>query len=435
MLRATATPLRYAGILLLGVGASPPLLSLSVTGFPWISALLPHALALWVTMSRELRRHWVATMLCTLLVLELSFHCYELGKTVGVVFIVAAVLQRDASPIMRFAWLIAGSAQLVDAVLIHPSANFPGFGITKDVAGHPAFGISALGRGLKTLVTSLATFDLDLPILLGAGFLSLLFFKRDRWFLLVLLLVQIGAVFMLATSGPGVMRPRRFILVSCYCLVCILSMYREAGPRPRRMIIGLLLIGTSWQVANLLHFIGVPLSSQVEGFSEPYVHSGEGVGLVLFPYVDWAEEMRSRVEAGEQLLLVYNFSCYGENTTNPVGVLERLYLALGHERFVRSMYVFGSQTCRYSCLPIRRLEELGPFLEGIRSDGPTPPTGLVGYYPQDCAQMDMKADELRRIYETISQRFLLRTTMPRPNLLRFTIAGERDGGDPAEAPR
>lgn len=428
VLRATDTPLAHAGILLLGWGASPVLLSLSVTGFPWISAFLPHALALWITMSRRLRRHRLATLAWTLLALELSWHCYELGKTVGLVFVVGALLQRDAPAAPRVAWLGAGLAQLVEAVFIHPSANFPGFGIAKDADGSVIVGIEAVGQGVRTLAGSLASFDLDLPILLVAGLLSFFFFKRDRWFLLLLLLAQLGGVFLLAMSGPTLMRPRRFLLVSCYCLVCIVSMYREARPLPRRALVGLLLLGNVWQGVNLLRFVRTPFPRDGLGFTMPYVHSFEGVGLVVFRYVDWAEELRARVEQGERLLLAYNFACYHENLTNPVGVLERLYLSLGHERFVRSVFVFGSQPCRYSCLPIRPLKDLGPFLDGIRPDGPTPPVTLVGYYPLDCSQQNTTAAELAQIVATIGARFRLTAVRPSQTFLRFTITGENDPG-------
>src|SRR5262249_17895442 len=162
--------------------------------------------------------------------------------------------------------------------------------------------------------------DVDLPILLVGGALSFLFFRRDRWLLLVLLLMQLAGFLLLAMSGAMSVRPRRFHLVSCYCLVALAAMYREAGPLPRRALVALLLAGNVWQGMNLSQFVRTPFPREGEAFTEPYVRSYDGVGIVTLPSVAWFRDLRARVEAGERLLLLYNFSCYGENFTNPNGV-------------------------------------------------------------------------------------------------------------------
>ena len=134
-----------------------------------------------------------------------------------------------------------------------------------------------------------------------------------------------------------------------------------------------------------------------------------------------------RIEAGERLLLLYNFSCYLENITNPEGLLERLYLSLGHERFVRSVFVFGSLPCRYSCLPIRPLKDFGTLLDDIRPNGPTPPATLTGYFPDNCKGPGMDATELDQMFATIRQRFQIRVeSLPNARFLRFTIEGDKD---------
>src|SRR5262249_49058707 len=132
VLAATEMPLGRAGILLLGWGASPVLLSLAVTGFPWASAFVPHALALWITMSRRLRERWLATLALMLLTIELSMHVYELGKTAGTVFIVGALLQRRVPIGIRVLWLLGGMGQLVQAGFLFPSTTFPPFLIPPD---------------------------------------------------------------------------------------------------------------------------------------------------------------------------------------------------------------------------------------------------------------------------------------------------------------
>ena len=154
------------------------------------------------------------------------------------------------------------------------------------------------------------------------------------------------------------------------------------------------------------------------------------MGLVNFPEVNWLHELRARVKGDERLLLVYNFDCYAENFTNPSGVLERLYLSLGHERFVHSVFVFGSKSCRYSCLPIRPLTDLGTFLDSVRPDGSTPPATLTGYYDKKCRVLGNDAKEPDRIFSIIRERFRIRPmSPPDARFLRFTIKGNNGPSD------
>ena len=95
------------------------LLSHLVEGYPWVSAFLPHALALWITTSPVLRRRPLVTLLSALLVNELSWHVYELGKTVAVVFLAGTVLLRGVPLSTRAAWLVAGLLQIGEVLLDH----------------------------------------------------------------------------------------------------------------------------------------------------------------------------------------------------------------------------------------------------------------------------------------------------------------------------
>jgi hypothetical protein len=90
--------------------------------------------------------------------------------------------------------------------------------------------------------------------------------------------------------------------------------------------------------------------------------------------VDWARALEARAENGETLVLLYNFSVPNENLRDPVAPLERLYLGLGHEKFMERVFVFGSEHCRYDCLPIRPVEAFHRLLDAIV---PAPLAGLV----------------------------------------------------------
>ncbi|HYV57169.1 MAG TPA: hypothetical protein VE911_06485, partial [Candidatus Nitrosopolaris sp.] len=425
ILRAAGLPLRAGGILLLGWGASPMLLSHAVEGYPWASAFLPHALALWITTSPSLRRRPLLTLLAALMVDELSWHVYELGKTVAVVFLAGTVLLPRVPRSTRAAWLVAALAQLGEVLFVHPTANINAFVYQRSSpwpAVHP--GLGAVMAGVAAVARAIATLELDLPVLLAAGVASCFFFRRDRRFLVALLLVQLGLVVLLAIFQADQLRPRRFIMVEGYCLVAIAWMCREASAVPRRLIAALLVLGNVWQGAELIGFFSIPFAGT--SFMMPYTYSREGVGLVTLAHVDWAHALRREVEEGRRVLLLYNLDCYPENFTNPSGVLERLYLRLGHERFVRSVFVFGSRACRYCCLPIHPLTDFEGFLDGVHPGGLTPPADLVIYFPTMCKGPGAEHPEVDGLLVELGRRFRLRLTpSSSPVAVRLVIDGEQ----------
>src|SRR5262249_6984401 len=426
ILRGAGLPLRAAGILLLGWGASPMLLSHAVEGYPWASAFLPHALALWITTSPSLRRRPLLTLVSALLVNELSWHVYELGKTVSVVFLAATVLLRDVRRTTRAAWLAAALTHLGEVLFVHPTANINAF-VYQQSSPWPAFhpGLGAVVAGVVAVAKAFAKLELDLPVLFAVGVASFFFIRRDRTFLVALLLVQLGLVGLLASFHADQLRPRRFIMVEGYCLVAIAWMYREASVLPRRLLAAVLVLGNVWQGAELVGFVPIPFVPGT-GFTMPYTFSLDSVGSVTFSYVDWAHALRREVEEGRRVLLLYNLDCYPENFTNPAGVLERLYLRVGHERFVQSVFVFGSRACRYCCLPIHPLGDFQDFLDGVRPGGPTPPAILVIYFATMCKGPGAEHPEVDRLLVEIARRFRLRLTpSPSPVAVRIVIDGEQ----------
>lgn len=410
--------MRQIGILLLAWGASPMLLSHSIAGYPWASGFVSHALALYVTMNRRLHAHWLATACLAFLAIESSWHVYQPSRSVSVVFLAALFFYRRAPILTRLVWLCAAAVQVIEAAVIHPSPSSTTF-----FSERVGFLTGAMiWEGVRDFIKHLWANFFDLPTIWILGVLSLALFKRDRWFLTLLLLVQVALVIYIAipagATTSDALRPRRFIAVEGYCLVAIICMFREAGWRARRTLIGVLLIGNVWQAANLTSFILTPKGNV--GFPMPYMTSHEGVGLVSFEDVDGSRGLRMHAKAGGRFLLLHNFSCYTESMTNPEGLLEFLYLSLGHKRFVSSVFVFGSESCRYSCLPIRSLAEFTSFLDGIRPGGPTPPSTLTAYYDQGCKGPGKDAKEPDTMFAIIRQRFRVATeSLPDARFLRF----------------
>ena len=349
----------------------------------------------------------------------------------AVVFLAGTVLLRGVPLSTRAAWLVAGLLQIGEVLLVHPTANIKAF-VYQQQSPWPALqpGVATVTAGVAALARAIGTFELDLPILFGVGVASFFFLRRDRRFLVALFLVQLGLVVLLATYQADQLRPRRFIMVDCYCLVAIAWMYREAPASPRRLLAGLLVLGNVWQGLGLVRFVPMPFALGAS-FTMPYTYSRDGVGSVTFPHVDWARDLRQEVDAGHRLLLLYNLDCYPENFTNPSGVLERLYLGLGHERFVDSVFVFGSRACRYCCLPIHPLADFQSFLDGVRADGPTPPATLAIYYPTMCNGPGAEHPEVDALLAELGRRFRLRPTPSAGTVaVRIAIDGEQPTGRP-----
>jgi hypothetical protein len=427
IIKSVKLPIRQSWILLLAWGASPALLSFSIAGYPYVTGFLPHALALSITLHPRIRQNWLLTLLLCLVANELSWHLYETGKTLFIVFIAAALLHENVPLRTRAVWLLT-SALHVYMVLAHQG------GTVGPLLRPDSFGIHEISTGVLNFGTALLAYQtLDIPVLFVVGALSLFFFRSDRWFLFVLLMVQIGLVVVLAAQGTDWIRPRRFLLVEFYCIMSIASMFREShivsrfGEKPKAIVVCVLVVGNIWQISDLIHYMKIPVHERRHPM--PFTYS-QADYTVPSAEVNWYLEARSRVNAGEKLLPIYNFSSYPENTTDPAGALERLYLKLGHQRFVDSVLVFGSIQCRYSCLPIRPLGTLEAFLEGIRSGGSTPPEIVTVYYLQDFHPMYRPLDaksvfelESTMIFAEIRKRFAIRLKSPKESrFMRINIA-------------
>jgi len=397
--RATGLRTRDRFVLLLAWGASPALLSFAIAG-PFLSACLPHALALALVVSPGLRRRPLATLALALAVGELSWHLYLAGRTVFVVFLLAALLERGAAPRTRLAWLAASLVQVGLVLAFSGRVERDMLAVEKLVGHDPVAGVLDLTASLFT--------ELDVPVLWLLGLLSLVFAGGRRLLLTVLLLGQLALLLLLALHGAEKLLTRRFLLVDFYALVSLATAYASAtGPRRilRPLIVLGLLGGNLWQLVDLHGFYA--RSFYERGLQTlPHVQA-RGDYIAQPDYVEAAEAIRHGIDAGDRVLLLHNLSAYVENTTDPTALLERLYLGLGHERFGRSVLVFGSGACRYDCLPLRPLESAEPELEALRTaseHGPVP--RLVLYYPR--AERAARAQEENgRVFEAARSRFFV----------------------------
>ena len=80
-------------------------LSFGVVGYPFITGVLPHALAWLLIYHPKIRSRPLATFILGCLIAELSMHCYELGRTALLVFLFNAIFDKKADKKLKLAWI------------------------------------------------------------------------------------------------------------------------------------------------------------------------------------------------------------------------------------------------------------------------------------------------------------------------------------------
>jgi hypothetical protein len=370
------TSARGWGLLLLAWGAWPAGLSYAVAGYPWASCVLIYGLALVVVLHPRVRQSLVWTALGGALVYELPWHCYELGKTVGCVFVLAALLERDVRRPVRALWLLIAVVQIGDAYWLHETVNVWAFR-----HGNVGAGIGIQNAFPRILWGAWHVFrrvfvapDIALPILTTAGAISLFFVREHRAFVAALWVAQLGLFVLLAASGAhvagtthDVLRARRYLLVETVSIVALLSAARTARPGFRVALVVMLAGGNVWALVHLARFMR---DDRPIRFSLPAVESVETVGEIDVAVNAWGDELARRVLAGERVVVLHSQACWSEDFSNPVGTLERIYLTVGHERFRRSVLAFPAPKCRYACLPLPTTDAVMAELARIGPDQP-----------------------------------------------------------------
>jgi hypothetical protein len=428
-------------LLLLCWGASPALLSFTATGFAYISSIVPYAVAIWVVFRWQ--TSVVGTLLLALLAVGLAWQVQELGRTVFLVFAAAAVLLPAVPWRIRVVWLavaglqywlattyLNGDTSLFLAMRLPPPGELPGH-------------LAAFARYL------FVERGVDLPILLTGALLATLAARSGRWFWGALVGVHLGLLFLVAMNngtlqGPMAVWPRRALLFQFVCVGTIVSALR-AGGALRPWLLALLVAGNAWQLADTVRWASRDLDAEHRGFFTPLPftqspfstgHDSPNLDSEVRAFaVDWSRSLRQQVEQGRKLLVVYNLSSHDENVTDPAAVLDRLYIELGHDRFMENVWVFGNENVRWNFLPIRPLDQFPTFVASLHSDGFA---GEWLYHPHDDEPTwnvaKVHRAELQEIFDTLKAHFDLEWSGPDRDpegreSWRFTLRPKRAGDD------
>jgi hypothetical protein len=339
-------------VALLAWGASPSLLSYSVEGYPWGAGMLPHALALALALSERPWRWWT-TLLALALVWELPWHGYEIGKTAGLTLLACAVFAPKASLGRRLAWAATGATAIVAVWRIWPSVNMKALGHGNVGTGVGLFrAVADVPDGFVRLwETCIGWHPLIVPVLAVAGVIALPWMGTRRNALAASWLVQVVLIVLLAAAGANLLRPRRFQAVDVMSIAALLAAMRVAPARVCVGLAALLLAGNVWTLAEGIRFTHTP-----QPFSLPGVQSAEGVGVVDRPAIAWADRLAARARDGERVVVLHGQMCPTEDVTNPVGILERLYVTLGHDVFRSRVLAVGfadnEESARYVTVPV-----------------------------------------------------------------------------------
>jgi hypothetical protein len=435
--RATALPTSEFDLLLLGWAASSTLLSFSVTGFPYISNTLPFAIALWLVLGK---RSWPTAAIFAALAIETSWHVQELGRTVFVVFLAAAAFLPAIRWSTRAVYVCAGVLQ---AGLAHTFHSFN----TSRYASMPIPGVPEGIHALLRLGSHVLHERPDLLAIVPLAMVTVVFTGKHRAFWGVLIGVQ-GALLWWLAANAGTLQgvtsvwPRRMVLFSFLGLGGVLAAC-HATPSLVPWVRASLLAGAVLQVADTVTWAGKPLdqSDKEAGYTLPYTHTELPSGRYLdykvpFFMVRWYLEMREQVDRGERLLLLYNLSSFDENLTDPAGILERLYLHLGHNRFVEQVLVFGDASGHWGAVPVRPMGRFQRFMDELREPG-----SIRGYELRHLndfhrgwegaakhrAEMGSMVSTMRRKFRVVYGR---ETTSPygARHLVRFTLEARPEPG-------
>lgn len=353
--RAVSLRWRDAFVLLLAWGASPALLSFGISG-PFLSATLPHALALLIVFEPRIRARPVLTLLLALAVSELSWHLYLTGRTVFLVFLAAALLETEAPRRTRLACVVAALVQLFLVVFFAGISERELLAFERLQGRDPFLVVADLSRAMFV--------DLDLPILWLTGLVALAFVARGRSLLATLAGAQLALLVILAAHGVDKLQTRRFLLFEFYALVAVAAAFAAGSPRVQKAILGVLLLGNVAAHADLIQF---SLGERWDRASSlPYVQSRNDYRI---PYAQVAavDQMVDRIRRGERVILLYGLWNYWENHTDPAAVPERLYLRLGHDTFVESVFWFSSKPCRFDCIPVQPVAKAAELFADLRA--------------------------------------------------------------------
>lgn len=351
-------------------GASPIILSFSIFGWAYAPAFLPHGLALYMVLNAKMSSSWRRALLLGLLTIAVSWQLYEVSRTCLFVWLAGAVMVAAVPLATRFTWVALAFIQMW-LLKTCPSGRSDFL-----VQGWRALNLSTFFAATNEILTRLfITPTLTLPTLVLTALCALFLLRRNRLFWAVLWFAQIA---MFGTTVlMGMPFSRRFIVVEFYAFALAAMLFSELkvgleentakGSRRnktwvewvRRGLIPFFIVGNLLQLGFTAWQFRTPLSENIQPLPFTWAPADEKIAPV---HINLSDRLYKLVTEGHKVIPFFNLESGMENVTDPACVLERLYLRLGHKRFVENVFVFGESHCRYNCLPIYDLVRIPEFV-------------------------------------------------------------------------
>jgi hypothetical protein len=229
---------------------------------------------------------------------------------------------------------------------------------------------------------------------------TLLLWRRPFFWLTAFGQLALFAVLLLIDEGNA----RRFTLCSFYGVFLAAAAW-HAAPRARNLLTTVALFAALAQVTATAVWARRPLGGEWE-YILPFT-AGQPWAMVPFAAVNAYLAIRADLDAGRAVVLLYNGDAYLENCTNPTGLLARLYLGLGPERFERDVIAFGeSSGCINHSLPMHPIDAAPAVLAQLAG---RPFVAYVFDHPADPPSF---APTLASVREELEARYALAWDQP-----------------------
>ena len=345
-------------ILALCVGASSSLLSYSIVGANYVTAFLPHSIAILIIFHPFFRRFWWVGLPIGLLAIEISWHTYALGKSIFVTFLLASFLQQNTPIKNRIVNLVLGSTS---AYLVF-SRNIGAFSNRiQNTETLLPFSFENISEFLKIVFIQPG---LDIAVLPVLGIVALFFLKKDKLLFASILFAQWVLIVMLGFHGMHYLKPRRFIIVEFYNIIILLYLLKNWINKRYIYIsfIIVLMVGNIWQFADLYNFTRTDITQQRHAL--PYIFSHNDFRVSPF-FENSAIEIAKQVREGKKIILVYTHEAYSEHSANSVGLAHRLAAKLGYSSFKENVLMFERRQRPMYEPPNHPIAEAGSVLDSI----------------------------------------------------------------------
>lgn len=355
---------RDYSFLFLAFAASPALLSFALTNYPYNTGCLPHLLVLAMIFSPWFRERPLWNLIAGGILGEISLHLYPLGRTFFINLFLFSILDRKAKMKLRIAWLVTALV----------SVGFT-YWAPAQMSANTALSLkhfSSFGLVFKSVFIEARY---DHVLILWAGLLSCFLVKRERLPLVLMFLGQWWLILTLVSSVRfAELRSRRLLVTEVYGLILFCFFLKDRAhwlwrngqlSKWGKGLLWIFVFGAGYQCYDLFRFTRTPITQRIRPL--PYVDSQ--ADYYIAPVVQtWNHEIIQRARSGKTIVLLYDFLSYPENTTDPRGLLEELYLKLGHRAFSEKILIFCQLNRRYSRVPILDVKTIDTKFQELKND-------------------------------------------------------------------